>query len=192
MWVEAPAPPAPPAPSRGQSRSCRRQARGRCGRRHGYGRREVIGACLTPAAIPRPSRTIASPTRCSAFPSAPPPSRFVAPTAPRPKPFTRTSTPRPDAASRFAAIDRAYKELTGKHSTKTGAGATRKPSAKPAAPPSPTYRWSNIGGRPGKTAPRGRHSAPDEDPAFEELYRAFFQTRIDEAQAARKSPPKSS
>jgi DnaJ-class molecular chaperone len=60
-------------------------------------------------------------------------------------------------------------------------------------PGQPHYHWSNIAGRPAqaeraKTARRGQ-SKGAEPWGFEEMYEAFFQTRIDQAAAARGVRP---
>lgn len=75
-----------------------------------------------------------------------------------------------DAAELFARLQRAY-ELLSDPEARMGVEAETTPHE----PGEAHFTWSNIAGR-----SRRRKGADRDDPHdFEELYRAFFQTRID-------------
>ncbi|MGD9688683.1 MAG: DnaJ domain-containing protein [Phycisphaerales bacterium] len=88
----------------------------------------------------------------------------------------------PSAAEEFARLQAAYEVLSDPDRRRKFDHPVASP---PASPPGPArYTWSNIAGRPGA----GRATAGDDpDAGFEEMYRAFFQTRLSPVPPAKES-----
>ncbi len=105
--------------------------------------------------------------------------------------------PSPTAAADFARVQAAY-ELLSNQGRREAFDRARRGEPEPGAtePGTLHVHWRNVaepvsGGKHAKRGPRGRRAgwaADVGDPTgFEELYRAFFQTRVDEAKRAEKT-----